>query len=131
MNEEIAFDEHPRFHKDFKTFCKKHQQGILALRYLKNLLSIHFAPVNKNNPCFTLKTLHRVDRIGPNVVVYKVTMNTKGLSSGQSPRICIWVRGPLITFLCMGSHVENYKDSELKEELKKCIKDLDNSVVFS
>lgn len=130
MNEEVAFDEHPKFHKDFEKFCKKHQQGNLAFNHLKRLLSLHFSSSGQNNPYFTLKTLHRVDKIGQNIIAYKVIMNTKGLSQGQSPRICFWVRGPLITFLCMGSHIENYKDSELKELIKKCICDLDSSVIF-
>lgn len=128
---QIEFDEHPRFAKDFTKFCRKHQQAKLAYRHLKNLLSLHFHPNSKNNPQFSLKVLHRVDNIGLNLVVYKVVMNTKGISHGQAPRICFWVRGTLITFLCFGSHINNYKDSELKDLAKRCIKELDPNVVLA
>lgn len=83
---QIEFDEHPRFVKEFEKFCKKYQQASLAYRYLKTLLAIHFHPKQGNNPQFTLKVLHRLEGIGPNLLAYKVIMHTKGLSQGQAPR---------------------------------------------
>lgn len=126
----IDFGEHPRFNKEFNKFCKKHQQAQLAYRHLKNLLSLHFHPNNKN-PKFSLKVLHRLENIGPNLSVYKVVMNTKGISHGQAPRICFWVRGMLITFLCFGTHIDNYKDSELRKLVKQCIKELDPEAILA
>lgn len=128
---EIEFDEHPSFTKDFGKLCKKYQQCTLAYRYLKTLLSLHFRPNNHNNPRFTLKVLHRLESIGPNILVYKVVMNTKGLSQGQAPRICFWIRGNLITFLCFGSHIDNYKDSELRDLAKQRIQQLESSIILS
>lgn len=128
---QIEFDEHPTFSKEFEKFCKKYQQCSLAYRHLKTLLSIHFHPNNQNNPQFTLKVLHRLEGIGPNIVAYKIIMNTKGLSQGQAPRVCFWIRGNLITFLCFGSHIANYKDSELRELVRTRVKELDPSVILS
>lgn len=128
---QIEFNEHPSFERDFGKFCKKYQQCTLAYRHLKTLLSLHFHPNNHNNPQFTLKVLHRLESVGPNVSAYKVVMNTKGLSQGQAPRICFWIRGNLITFLCFGSHMDNYKDSELRDLVKQRIQQLEPSTVLS
>lgn len=130
-NLQIEFNEHPKFTKEFEKFCKKYHQSTLAYRHLCTLLSLHFNPNNKHNPQFSLKVLHRLENIGTNLIAYKVIMNTKGLSQGQAPRICLWVRGTLITFLCFGTHMDNYKDSELRELVKVRIKELDTTVVLS
>lgn len=79
---------------------------------------------------FTPKVLRRIDRIGVNIEVYKVTMSVKGLRQGQSPRVCFRFVGNLIVFLCFGTHIENYKDSQLKELVKKRIRELDPDVQF-
>ncbi|MBI3955556.1 hypothetical protein HY338_03860 [Candidatus Gottesmanbacteria bacterium] len=126
----IEFNEHPRFTKEFEKFCKKYHQASLAYRHLRTLLSFHFHPNNKSNPKFSLKVLHRLEDIGPNLTAYKVAMNTKGLSQGQAPRVCFWIRGPLITFLCFGTHIDNYRDSELRKQAKVRIKELDPGVVL-
>lgn len=131
MDLSVEFDEHPSFEKEFKKFSKKYPNGSSAFRHLRTLLSIHFLPKNKNNPQFTLKVLHRVEGIGTNVVVYKIIMATKGLKHGQSPRICFWLRGLYITFLCFGTHIDNYKDSELRELAKRRIRELDPTVILS
>lgn len=124
----ISFSEHPSFTREINKFNKKHDEGI-GFRHLKKLLELHFHPIKKQL-CFTPKVLKRVDRLGSNIEVYKVTMRVKGLSSGQSPRVCFWHTGNLITFLCFGTHINNYKDSELKEAIKKRIKDLNSEVEF-
>lgn len=121
--------EHPKFLREINKFNNKYDRGI-GFRQLKTLLEKHFHPTN---PQITLssKVLRRVDKLGANIEVYKVIMSVKGLRSGQSPRVCFRHAGNLITFLCFGSHIENYKDSELKELIKKRIKELDPLVVFN
>lgn len=124
----ISFSEHPSFSREIKKFNKKHDGGI-GFRSLKKLLEQHFHPTNSQLK-LTPKVLRRVDRIGANIEVYKVTMSVKGLRQGQSPRLCFRFVGNLIIFLCFGTHIENYKDSELKELVKKRIKDFDPGVQF-
>ncbi len=125
---EISFLEHKSFKREIKKFNKKHDGGI-GYKSLKKLLIIHFHPVN-SQVVFTPKVLRRIDNLGTNIEVYKVTMRVKGISSGQSPRVCFRVEGGLISFLCYGSHSEDYKDSELRLLIEKRIKDLDSDVQF-
>jgi hypothetical protein len=127
---EVSFDEHPRFNKKFSKFCKRYPQAEDGFRHLKKLLSTHFHPQNQN-PILTPTVLNQMDGIGPNVRAFKITMNTKGLSQGQAPRLCFWLRGNLITFLCFGSHIDNYKHSVLIQEVRRCIKELDPDAQLS
>ncbi len=124
----LSFLEHPTFSKEIEKFNGKHDGGI-GFRHLKTLLEKQFRPVN---PELSLspKVLRRVDRLGANVEVYKVIMPVKGLRSGQCPRVCFRLAGNLATFLAFGSHIENYKDSELKDLVKRRIFELDPDVVF-
>lgn len=124
----ISFLEHSSFTREIKKFNKKYDGGI-GFKSLKKLLEQHFHPTNSQLK-LTPKVLRRVDRIGANIEVYKVTMSVKGLRQGQSPRLCFRFVGNLIIFLCFGTHIENYKDSELKELVKKRIKDFDPRVQF-
>ena len=125
----ISFLEHSSFIREIKKFNKKYDGGI-GYKSLKRLLGQHFHPTNRQ-AVFTPKVLRRIDRLGANIEVYKITMRVKGLSSGQSPRVCFRFVGNLIIFLCFGTHIDNYKDSELKEMVKQRIKDLDPDVQFS
>jgi len=126
---EISFVEHISFAREIKKFSKKYDGGI-GYKSLKKLLQIHFHPVH-SQVVFTPKVLRRVDNLGANIEVYKVTMRIKGLNSGQSPRVCFRLEGNLITFLCYGSHIDDYKDNELKELIKRRIRELSPDVKFS
>jgi len=125
---DISFFEHPSFSREIKKFNKKYN-GSIGFKNLKKLLKQHFHPTNSQFK-FTPKVLRRVNRIGVNIEVYKVTMSIKGLKQKQSPRLCFRFVGNLIIFLCFGTHIENYKDSVLKELVKKRIKDIDPGVQF-
>lgn len=125
---EISFLEHSTFSKEIDKFNKKYDNGI-GYKSLKKLLQLQFHPINKTI-VLTPKILKRIDNIGANIHAYKVIMRVKNLSSGQSPRICFRVEGNLISFLCYGSHVDDYKDNKLRELIKKRAKDLDKTIQF-
>lgn len=125
---EISFIEHKSFAREIKKFNKKHDGG-RGYEHLKTLIEKHFHPINKEI-ALSPAVLKRVSNLGTNIEVYKVIMPVKGLSKGRSPRVCFRVEGNLITFLCYGSHSEDYKDSQLRELIKKRIKELDPDIQF-
>jgi len=126
---EVSFIEHKSYSREIKKFNKKHDGGI-GYKSLKRLIEKQFHPLNKEI-VLPPTVLHRISNIGANIEVYKVIMRVKGISSGQSPRVCFRVEGNLISFLCYGSHSEDYKDSQLRELIKKRIKDLDPNIQFA
>jgi len=133
MNQElvgVSFSEHPSFSREIKKFNKKYDNGGLGYKQLRRLLELHFHPTDSQLK-LTPQVLRRIDRIGANIEAYKVTMSVKGLRQNQSPRVCFRFVGNLIVFLCFGTHIDNYRDSELKELVKKRIKDLDPGVQFN
>lgn len=125
----ISFIEHPSFSKEIFKFNKKYDGGGIGFKSLKKLLEQQLNIINRQI-ILSSTVLRRVDHLGANLEVYKITMRVKGLSSGQSPRVCFRYVGNLIVFLCFGTHLDNYKDSELKDAIKKRIKDLDSDVQF-
>lgn len=125
----ISFLEHRSFSKEIEKFNKKYDGGGIGYKSLRKLLEQQLNPVNRQI-ILSSSVLRRVDNLGANLEVYKITMRVKGLSSGQSPRVCFRYVGNLIIFLCFGTHVDNYKDSELRETIKKRIKEMDPEVQF-
>ena len=122
----ISFIEHPSFTREISKFNKKYDGG-LGYKSLRRLLSLQFHPTARQT-VLTPKVLRRIDKLGANVQVYKVIMRVKGLSSGQSPRVCFRFVGNLISFLCFGSHINNYKGDELRAVIKKRVVELDPEV---
>ena len=123
----VVFKEHPSFSKEINRFNNKYDGGN-GFRHLKKLLIIHFHPT-KRQLRFTPKILRKISGLGLNIDVYKVIMRIKGLRSNQSPRICFRHTGNMITFLCSGSHIDNYKDSKLKKLIKKRVEELDSCMM--
>ena len=126
---EISFLEHPSFQREITKFNKKYDNGI-GYESLKKLLQFHFHPISPTLSLST-KVLKRIDNLGANIHAFKVIMSVKNLRSGQSPRICFRLEGNLITFLCYGSHVDDYKDNELREKVKKRARELDSTIQFN
>lgn len=117
----IDFAEHPSFSKKIRKFLKRYHDD-RALERLRKLLLWHFDP-NDSIP-ISSKMLRPINKVGPNIEAYKVDMAVADLKRGQFPRVCFWRLGKEIIFLCYGSHLKDYKDSELKELVKKRIKEI-------
>lgn len=127
---EICFSSHPGFGKEFSKFERKAPLAKLALKHLKKLLSVQFHP---KTPTIVIskQNLRRVDKIGEGTHVYKVFMAVRGLRRFQRPRIYFWLETNNICFLCMGTHMDNYDDAQLKKKAKKRIKELNPNVNLS
>ena len=124
----IEISQHPQFTKEIEKFNKKYHAEN-DYRHFINLLELHFNPGEAFT--FQASVLVQVNNVGPNVNVYKVIMTVKGLRKSQCPRICLRFEGRLITLLCFDTHIDNYKDSELRVMLKVRIKELDPNVILS
>ncbi|HLC49325.1 MAG TPA: hypothetical protein VJI96_03005 [Candidatus Andersenbacteria bacterium] len=108
-----AFIRHPGFEKEVKKFSRKTTAFNEALATLERLLAVQFNPISPQI-VITPKNLHRI-AFSAEYELWKVNcVATKGLRKSQMPRIYFARRGAEIFFLCMGTHIDNYDDGELK-----------------
>ncbi len=109
----FTFREHPGFTKEIKKFSRKHKTFIKALKQLSILLQTQFDKNDHRQPLGP-KHLHNVS-INTEYEIWKVNcVATKGLKRKQMPRIYFARRDSEIFYLCMGFHINNYQDSQLK-----------------
>lgn len=117
---------HPKFNKELKDFCKKkcsnnvnaEQTLKSAEKLVKKEILEQSGVIAKN--LFGLATgfsLHKVYWL-------KLQLLGSGLKKGQMPKCYLFFDEGIFSFLCLDSHIDNYKDSELKKKAKKRLKEL-------
>lgn len=77
----------------------------------KKICEVHFDPINPKQIIAPGK-LHRI-KCCDNYNMWKVEMAVKGLKSNQFPRVWFAVRGSVVVFLCLATHIDNYDDNEM------------------
>ena len=109
---EIQITTDSRFDKEWKKFCNKYK-GEKALDELKRLLKKQFG--NSLPDVIGPKSIWRTPHTG-DIDMWKVICAIKGLKKNQSPKIYFLKHHKnIITFLCFGSHIQNYKNGKLRE----------------
>lgn len=110
----VVFIRHSDFEKEVIRFSRKTKAFDEALGALQKLLAVQFNII-KPQIVISPKHLHRV-RIPDEYELWKVNcVATKGLRRSQMPRIYFARREAEIFFLCMGTHIDNYDDRELRD----------------
>lgn len=56
--------------------------------------------------------------------MWKVNCFVKGLRPNQAPRVYFALASLTAYFLCMGTHIENYDDAELRQTAFSRVEDL-------
>jgi len=110
---EIQITTHDRFDKEWKKFCNRRIEGGGALEQLKRLLKKRFD--NSSPNIIGSKSIWRVPHTG-DIDMWKVICTFVGLKKKQSPKVYFLKHHEnIITFLCFGSHIQNYKNGKLRE----------------
>ncbi|MEA1937023.1 MAG: hypothetical protein U9N04_02845 [Patescibacteria group bacterium] len=111
---EIEITRHSSFLKEWQKFCKKFIEGNKAIIDLEQLLKKHF---NSNfGPVIGPKSLYLTNNTG-DIEMWKVHCAVKGLRKNQRPRIYFFKHSEnKISFLCFGTHLDNYNDQKLRDE---------------
>jgi len=111
---EIEITRHYRFIKEWQKFCKKFIDGDKAIVELEKLLKKHFD--GNLDPVIGPKSLYSVNNTG-DIEMWKVHCAVKGLRKNQRPRIYFFKHSEnKISFLCFGTHLDNYNDQELRAD---------------
>lgn len=135
MNAFLVFKHHPKFIHELEDFINGHCPGRTTsdqtIEYIQNLLSKHFC---LKSPSFTSKHLGSAQGFeGYTVFWLHLIIPNSGLTRTQNPKSYFYKTDSLLCFLCMDSHIENYKDDKLrniaKERLNEMIVVLNQNVL--
>ena len=111
---EIQITKHSDFLKEWKKFCRKFVEGNKAIIDLEQLLKKHFS--DNSGPVIGPKSLYLTNNTG-DIEMWKVYCAVKGLRKNQRPRIYFFKHSEnKISFLCFGTHLDNYDDQKLRAE---------------
>lgn len=110
----IEFRYHPLFEKEIAVLEKRRLRYLReSLNGFQKLCEVHFHPIN---PEVRIKPgkLHRVTQ-NDVWTLWKIELAVikSGLRPNQYPRIWFVVSGSAISFLCISTHIDNYKDSAM------------------
>lgn len=113
----LIYQHHPQFIAELEKFISKHCSGTTdssqTIKHIENLLNTHFC---KKSPMFTPKHLGLAPGFdGYPVYFLHMMIPNSGLSRTQQPKAYFFYNQSQLSFLCLGSHVDNYKDSKLRK----------------
>ena len=106
----LSFLSHPSFDKDADGMNRRFS-FFDGLHSFKKICEVHFNPVSPRQVIAPGK-LHKVKCYG-SYIVWKVEIAVKGLKSNQFPRVWFAVRGSVVVFLCLATHIDNYNDNKM------------------
>jgi len=122
----MTFSLHLTFNKELKKFLKKHHQDERWLFNLQNLLTAHFEKKTIRLSEDKLAQIGKLDEYE----LWKVFMVIGGgIRKSQCPKVCFSKVNSEVIFLCFGTHIDNYKTSDLIFKGKKRLKEIISSKV--
>lgn len=114
-NSMIQFLYHDRIKREISTLKKKHRTIEQGLSMFERLCEVQFNPEDPKSVIAPAK-LHRISQ-NDIWTLWKAELVVphSGLKPNQWPRIWFVVKGAIIVFLCISSHIENYDNREMEE----------------
>ena len=111
----IEFRNHDSFEKEVIIFEKRFQNVRNSLHGFHKLCEIQFHPT-KPSPRISPGKLHRITH-NDTWTLWKTELPIikSGLRPNQYPRIWFAVKGAIIIFLCMATHIDNYDDTHMNK----------------
>jgi hypothetical protein len=112
----MIFRAHDGFEKEITALEKRRLRRIReSLAGFRKLCEVHFHPTHPERRIDPGK-LHRVTQ-NDVWVLWKIELAVIGsdLRPNQYPRMWFVVSGETVAFLCIGSHIENYRDKEMDD----------------
>lgn len=109
----IEFLYHDGIKKEISVFEKKFRGIKNGLSIFERLCEVQFNPTNPQQVIAPAK-LHRVTQ-NDIWIMWKIELviPNSGLRPNQYPRMWFVVKGAIIVFLCISSHIDNYNDEDM------------------
>ena len=110
----IEFLYHEDIQKEIATLERRFRTLGAGLSSFERLCEVQFNPTNPRQVIAPAK-LHRVTQ-NDIWALWKIELviPNSGLRPNQWPRIWFAVKGAIIVFLCISTHVDNYNDEDMK-----------------
>lgn len=123
----MRFCHHQDCIKELEEFIEKHCSGNtsaeLTIKYLETLITKHFEIC----PTLTKKHLGYAEGFkGFEVYWFHTIIPNSGLSRTQHPKSYFYKNKDIICFLCLNSHINNYKDSKLRKLAQQRLEEILN-----
>lgn len=118
----IEFIDHPSFKKETAKLTRRFSFLDKALGSFKMLCEFQFHPLNPQQRIAPAK-LHRVTQ-NDLWSIWKVELSVPNVRQNQSPRVWFAVKGSIIAFLCIASHVDNYDDNQMSQKAIERVTDI-------
>ena len=111
----IDFIYHDGIQKEISDLEKKFRTIRAGLSAFERLCSVQFNTENPQQVIAPAK-LHRITQNNLwSLWKVEVVVPNSGLRPNQWPRMWFGVKGAVIVFLCITSHIENYNDKEMDQ----------------
>jgi hypothetical protein len=127
MPPHCKFNHHPKFVSDLDDFigksCSSNASSDQTITYMENLLGIHF--FGNVGPQFSGKHFGQAQGFGAFTVYFlHMAVPNGGLSRTKYPKAYLLKYDDNLCFLCLDSHITNYKDSKLRKIAEERINDI-------
>ena len=116
----MDFRHHPSFEAELNKFVKRHcrgeETGETVLKHAQNLLTKYFDKRCSISP----EHLAPARGFGDNpIFFYRLIIPNSDLRRTQYPKSYFYKQDTLISMLCCDSHLDGYKDAQLRDIARK------------
>jgi hypothetical protein len=120
----LQFYCHPDFEKEAAKLKGRFNHLDEAIEDFKRLSNVQFDPISPKQVIAPAK-IHRVTQKDL-WAVWKVELviPKSGLRPNQFPRLWFAIKGANMAFLCVKSHIDNYKDDEINKIVIERVQDI-------
>lgn len=121
---QIRFLYHDGIEKEIAALERRFRTIREGLSAFELLCEVQFNPTNPRRVIAPAK-LHRVSQ-NDVWVLWKIELAipNSGLRPNQWPRMWFAVKGEMIAFVCIASHVDNYNDEEMNQQAASRVTDI-------
>lgn len=113
----LNFYYHDSFSKQAARFKERFSNFENGLESFRLICQQQFSPTAPKQVIPPGK-LHR-KKACDGYTIWKVELVVQGFKSNQFPRLWFAVRGEDLVFLCMGTHIDGYRDNEMDQSAEK------------
>lgn len=120
-----CFVHHPRFIQELVEFIDNHCSASSVEETISNIERLLVKHFHDKNVSFTPKHLGMAqDFSGFTVYWLHMVIPNSDISRTQLPKAYFYKTDSHISFLCLGSHIQNYKDAKLRKIAEERLKEI-------